>query len=51
MENTETQIWLNFAFACNYIDENIFSELGQEVIEIGKLLNYMMANPEKFGSK
>ncbi|MFC3417220.1 four helix bundle protein [Algoriphagus hitonicola] len=51
MENTETQVWLNFALACKYIDASTFSELDQEVVEIGKLLNYMMENPEKFGSK
>ncbi|MGM0944964.1 MAG: four helix bundle protein [Bacteroidota bacterium] len=51
MENTETQVWLDFALACKYIDESIFSELDKEVTEIGKLLNYMMINPGKFGSK
>ncbi|MBA4301235.1 four helix bundle protein [Algoriphagus alkaliphilus] len=51
MENTETQVWLNFALACKYIEEVTFKELDQEVIEIGRLLNFMMDNPEKFGSK
>lgn len=51
MENTETQVWLNFSFACKYIPDSIFKELDKEATEIGKLLNYMMENPEKFGSK
>ncbi|MFN3999349.1 four helix bundle protein [Algoriphagus sp.] len=50
MENTETQVWLSFSLACKYIDEVIFNELDQEVVEIGRLLNYMMENPEKFGA-
>lgn len=50
MENTETQVWLNFTSACQYISETTFQELNQEVLEVGKLLGYMMVNPEKFGS-
>lgn len=51
MENTETQVWIEFSFAFGYISENIKAEWEQETIEIGKLIGYMMANPEKFGSK
>ncbi len=51
MENTETQVWLNFSLACKYIPDSIFQELDKEATEIGRLLNYMMENPEKFGSK
>lgn len=50
MENTETQVWLNFSLACKYIDEATFNELDQDVVEIGRLLNYMMENPDKFGA-
>lgn len=50
MENTETQVWLNFSLACKYIDEATFNELDQDVGEIGRLLNYMMENPDKFGA-
>lgn len=50
MENTETQVWLNFSLACKYIDEATFNELDQNVVEIGRLLNYMMENPDKFGA-
>jgi len=50
-ENTETQIWLDFAFSCNYINEEVYQKLFSESEEIGKLLNYMILNPEKYGSK
>ncbi|KAF2079464.1 MULTISPECIES: four helix bundle protein [Flavobacterium] len=48
-ENSETQTWLEFAFACKYISNETYDELLSESIEIGKLLNYMLLNPEKFG--
>ena len=49
-ENSETQTWLMFAKECNYIDETIFDELNSETKEIGKLINYMINNPSKFGA-
>ncbi len=48
-ENSETQLWLDFAFECNYISEEKRLELQSKSEEIGKLLNYMMNNPDKFG--
>ncbi|MBC5836955.1 four helix bundle protein [Flavobacterium muglaense] len=50
-ENSETQVWLEFALACNYISESVFNEFVSESLEIGKLINYMLLNPEKFGVK
>ncbi len=50
-ENSETQVWLEFALACKYISTEFYSELLSESIEIGKLINYMLLNPEKFGVK
>lgn len=50
-ENSETQTWLEFALACNYISNESYNELLSESIEIGRLLNYMLLNPEKFGVK
>jgi four helix bundle protein len=47
-ENSETLGWLEFAFACNYINEETKTKLTNKNSEIGKLLNYMMNNPEKF---
>ena len=48
MENSETQVWLDFAKACEYISKDIYNELRSESEEIGKLLHYMITNPKKF---
>ena len=37
-----------FNLACQYISEDVKNELEMKNIEIGKLLNYMINNPEKF---
>lgn len=50
-ENSETQTWLEFSLQCNYISKEIFEELMSTSIEIGKIINYMILNPKKFGSK
>ncbi len=50
-ENSETQTWLEFAFACKYINENTFIELTEKNKEVGKLINYMLLNLAKFGVK
>ena len=47
MENTETQTWLDFSLACNYINENQFSQLYNQTIEVGKLLNHILNNQLK----
>lgn len=48
-ENPETQVWLEFALKCNYINENTHNELLNESNEVGKLINYMILNSQKFG--
>ena len=48
MENSESQVWLDFAFACNYITKDKKEELHNESKEVGKLLGYMIQNSEKF---
>lgn len=48
MENTETQIWIEFAYACKYINIEIYHDLIAKSTAIGKLLNYMINNPAKF---
>ncbi len=48
-ENSETQVWLQFAKSCNYITDEIFSSLHSKSLEVGKLINYMINNPDKFG--
>ena len=50
-ENSETQLWLDFAEACKYISQKNKIELENKSKEIGKLINYMLNNPEKFGVK
>ncbi|MEL0650071.1 four helix bundle protein [Algibacter sp. TI.3.09] len=47
-ENSETQLWLDFALACDYISKEKRQELQYKSEEIGKLINYRMKNPEKF---
>lgn len=47
-ENAETQVWLEYSFACNYIDQENFNELTNKSLEIGKLINYMINNLDKF---
>ena len=50
-ENSETHIWLEFCFACDYISEETFILLRKENKEVGKLINYMIRNPNKFAVK
>lgn len=47
-ENAETQSWLEYAFACNYITNEAFNELTNKSLEVGKLINFMINNPDKF---
>ena len=49
-ENSETQVWLEFAQKCGYLSEDLFMSLETRNMEVGKLLQYMMKNPEKFGA-
>ncbi len=50
-ENSETLVWLDFALECNYLEKETHTRLSKETDEIGRLLNYMIQNPEKFGCK
>jgi four helix bundle protein len=51
MENTETRVWLDFALSCQYITREIWNDLEKRSEEIGKLLNHMIENPEKYTRK
>jgi four helix bundle protein len=51
MENSETRVWLDFALACKYITPETRVELEAQSVEIGKLLNHMMENPERYSRK
>ncbi len=48
MENSETGVWLDFAVACKYINVEIHKKFSDENEEIGRLLNHMINNPEKY---
>ena len=50
-ENSETQVCLEFALQCDYINQNLHDELINERNEVGKLINFMILNPQKFGVK
>ena len=48
MENTETQVWLDFSLSCNYISKEVFDDFNNSSEEIGRLLNHMVQNPTKY---
>ena len=50
MENSETQGWLEFAKECNYISAEIYDKLYSLTDEIGRIVQYMIDNREKFGA-
>ena len=50
-ENSETQGWLEYALACNYISLEVFERTTDKSKEVGKLINFMILNPTKFGVK
>ncbi len=47
-ENSETLVWLDFAHASNYINNETYQHLYQSAEEIGRLLNDMLSNPKKY---
>lgn len=51
MENTETRVWLDFALACKYLNNDLWKVFDEKAIEVGKLLNHMIENPEKYCRK
>ncbi|MBI3502908.1 MAG: four helix bundle protein [Bacteroidetes bacterium] len=48
MENTETQVWLDFALECNYINKTEYADFNERSEEVGRLLNHMIENPDKY---
>lgn len=50
-ENSETQVWLHFALACEYIGNTEYDDFNNKSLEIGKMLNHMIENPGKYGAK
>jgi len=47
-ENSETEVWIDFAFACKYISAEEHLSLSTRNAEVGKILGSMIQNPEKF---
>ncbi|MBI2967335.1 MAG: four helix bundle protein [Bacteroidetes bacterium] len=48
MENSETQVWLDFALGCEYITKEKYDNFNNRSEEIGRMLNHMIENPEKY---
>jgi four helix bundle protein len=47
-EATETTIWLDFALDCSHIEIEVYNEILNKYNEIGRMLNAMAQQPEKF---
>jgi len=48
MENSEIQVWLDFSLSCIYINRDVYNEYFGRSEEIGRMLNHMIENPEKY---
>ena len=48
MENSETMTWLEFSLECNYIDKEVYNRQKMNNEEVGRLIGYMISNPDKF---
>ncbi len=48
MENSETQVWFDFALACSYITTGSYKDCLVKSHEIGRLLYHMLKNPQKY---
>jgi four helix bundle protein len=51
MENSETQVSLEFALACGYILKEDYRIYLNKSGEIGKMLNHMINNPQNYQTK
>ena len=47
-ENSETGVWIDFALKCEYITKENYIQLVSKNEEVGRLLNHMLINPEKY---
>ena len=50
MENSETQVWLDFSLACQYTNEETYKDKMGKSEEIGRLLQDIIINRGKYGS-
>jgi len=47
-ENSEVGVWLDFALACGYVQSGTYKHLVAMSEEVGRLINHMIVNPEKY---
>ena len=47
-EASETSVWVDFAYNCQYISKEVQESLNKRYDEVGKMLGSMANNPEKF---
>lgn len=47
-ESAETEVWLDLSFDHRYINKDKYSYFVEKYREVGKMLNGMINNPEKF---
>ena len=47
-ENSETNVWIDFSLACQYLNEEKHRSMISRNEEIGKLLNHLINNPDKY---
>jgi four helix bundle protein len=47
-EAAETEVWLDFAFHCKYLDETDYAKLRDRYDHICRMLSRMMAKPNKW---
>jgi four helix bundle protein len=50
-EGAETQVWLDFARDCGYLQEDICKKLIEDYCEVGRMLGSMIAKPERFAPR
>ena len=46
---TETENWLRFAQECQYINQETFDAMAEEIDQIGKMLNVLHQNWKSYG--
>ncbi len=47
-ECSETMVWLDFAYKCNYIDSVTYNQLMLNYISIGKMIGSILNDPGRF---
>jgi four helix bundle protein len=47
-EESETEVWIDMSCDCKYIDEKLHNSLLERYLEVAKMLNSMINNPDKF---